>query len=189
MDVTIAGIALLLLAPIMVATALLIRLLIGKPVIFAQELSGLGGRAFTCYKFRTALLIEQASRCRSADTWRKVSWREDDRWALVLGGVLRSSSLDKVPLFFNVLRGDMSLVGPRPIATDELLRYHAQAPEILMARPGLTGMWRQTSARSLRSHSRCVALDRYYIRHWSMRLDFALLIKALSASPHANETT
>ena len=57
-----------------------------------------------------------------------------------------------------------------------------------MARPGLTGMWRQTSTKNLRSPSRCAALDRYYIRHWSMRLDFALLIKAVSASPHANET-
>jgi exopolysaccharide production protein ExoY len=145
----------------MLAVILLIRLSVGRPVFVVEKRIGHRGKTFACLRFRTALshaFVEEA---------------------------LRGSSLDKVPLLFSVLLGDMSLVGPRPIMAHEAQWHHATAPELFMARPGLTGMWRHARAKDRRARARSVALDRYYVRHWSMRLDCALLIKAVAASSHA----
>jgi exopolysaccharide production protein ExoY len=169
-DVTMAGIGLLVLIPIMLVTAVLIRLLVGEPVILPEDMIGFGGRVFVAYKFRT-----------------KVGNASSNLWAEYFVEALRRSSLDKLPQLFNVMRGDMSLVGPRPRAENELLLF-AQAPECLLARPGLTGMW-QVYGRSRDRDNRGteVALDRHYVRHWSMRLDFALLSNAIS-DHHENRT-
>ena len=165
-----AGIGLLVLMPIMLVTAVLIRLLVGEPVILPEDMIGFGGRVFVAYKFRT-----------------KVGNASANLWAEYLVEALRRSSLDKLPQLFNVIRGDMSLVGPRPRAADELLHCFTQAPECLLARPGLTGMW-QVYGRNRDNHRTETALDRYYVRHWSMRLDFALLNNAISASHHEDRT-
>jgi exopolysaccharide production protein ExoY len=158
--------ALVVQTPIILAVAVLIRILMGKPVLFTQERIGFKGRTFTYYEFRTTAENGEGSLDRLA--------ADHIRWAESLGEVLRRSGLYKLPQFFNVLRGDMSLVGPRPILVHQLQRYVSHAPEYFTARPGLTGM-RQANGRT------CIAIDRHYVRHWSMRRDLVLLMKTISA--------
>ena len=175
-DVTIGGIALIVLTPILLASAALIRLLLGKPVIVAEERIGYKGRRFNCYAFRT----HHNRNCEGvANAWRVSSKRIDRYWANVLGLALRASRLERLPRLFNVVRGEMSLIGPRPIAASELPSYRVQLPEYFFARPGVTGIWRYIDRRRLHTRRSRLAIDRYYVRHWSMRLDLALLIKAI----------
>jgi exopolysaccharide production protein ExoY len=173
-DFLIAITALVVQTPIILAVAVLIRILMGKPVLFAQERIGFKGRTFTYYEFRTTVENGEGSLDRLA--------ADHIRWAESLGEVLRRSGLHKLPQFFNVLRGDMSLVGPQPILVHQLQRYVSHAPECFSARPGLTGM-RQANGRT------CIAIDRHYVRHWSMRLDLALLMKTITAVDPAGGPT
>ena len=176
----IAGTALVLLTPIMLASILLIRLLIGKPVFVAESLVGFRGKEFACFRFRTAL-YGHGSPSVACRTW---PGRGYHRWVESLAQALCSSRLDKIPLFYSVLIGDMSLVGPRPLKAHEVQWHLASAPEIFMARPGLTGMWRHVGNND-RTYARYIAVDRYYVHHWSMGLDCVLLIKAVTASSRA----
>jgi exopolysaccharide production protein ExoY len=186
-DILGASIALLLLAPIMITVAGLIRLLIGKPIIFAQERVGFDGSTFVCYKFRTMVrdageVLDQhlLADPNAADEWRRTRKLRNDPRVTCLGNVLRKSSLDELPQLFNVLRGDMSLVGPRPVLPDEIARYGHHARAYLRARPGLTGMW-QANGRSSVGYVGRVARDCYYARHWSLALDLVLLVKTIPA--------
>jgi lipopolysaccharide/colanic/teichoic acid biosynthesis glycosyltransferase len=116
LDIAIAGVALILLAPILFATAILVRLLIGRSVLAASEWVGFGGKAFVCYQFRCAT-------SNSNDASSAILCLNDLSWAEGLACAMRGSGLDKLPLLFGVLRGDMSLIGPRPIKVGELLCY------------------------------------------------------------------
>ena len=191
-DITIASAALVVLAPILLATAGLIRLLIGRPIVLAEEVIGFEGRAFASYKFRTAAAtaeFNQPARVRRvADLWREWAKRDDKSGAESLGELLCMSSLDRLPQFFNVVRGDMSLIGPRPITAAELPCYRDRAPEYFAARPGLTGLWRHTRAHDRDGQATTIPLDRYYVRRWSMWLDLGLFARAVFANPHADET-
>jgi exopolysaccharide production protein ExoY len=187
MDIVISATALLLLAPLMLIVALLVRVSMGSPVIFTQRRVGCGRSTFVCYKFRTMVvdgdrvLREHLARDRAAAReWRETRKLQHDPRVSCLGHILRKSSLDELPQLFNVLRGDMSCVGPRPLVEDELINYGAYARECFRAKPGLTGIW-QVSGRSLCSYSRRVALDRAYVRRWSIWLDLAILIKTIPA--------
>ena len=174
-DIVISSIALIVLTPILLATAGLIRFLISKSVFVPEEWIGFDGHAFVPYQFRSAIW-----NCLEASSLQFS--RNDHSWAESLGGALRASGLYKLPLLFNVLRGDMSLLGPRPIMANEVTRYRKVMPEYFAARPGLTGLWRNSRALN---HGRPItqtALDRYYIRCWSMWLDLGLLFRAISAS-------
>jgi exopolysaccharide production protein ExoY len=172
LDIVLATAILIVAAPIMLAVAALIRVIMGGPVLFSQQRLGFNGRVFICYKFRSMAVDagEQLRRHLTADPEAAREWvetqklRSDPRigW---LGRVLRKSSLDELPQLFNVLRGDMSLVGPRPIVIDELWRYGRHAHAYFRARPGLTGM-RQTSGRNRVSYAIRVARDCYYVRKW-----------------------
>jgi len=139
-DIVFASIALVVLAPMLLVTATLIRVLIGKSAIVAKQWIGFGGKTFEAYQFRTA--VEGSEDRRSA-----LLWRNDHCWAASLGDAVQASGLDKLPLLLNVLRGDMSLIGPRPIMAGELSRYGSHMPEYFAARPGLTGVWRHAPAR------------------------------------------
>ena len=163
-DIMIAVTALVVQAPIILAVAVFIRIVTGKPVVSTQERVGFKGRTFTHYEFRTTAGEGVLDRPATDH----VLWTES------LGEALRRSGLYKLPQFVNVLRGDMSLVGPQPILVHELQRYLAHAPEYFTARPGLTSM-RQANGRT------CIAIDRHYVRHWSMRRDLALLMKTIFA--------
>jgi exopolysaccharide production protein ExoY len=187
MDIALASLALVLLGPLVLAIALLIRLGLGAPVVFAQPRIGAGGSVFTFYKFRTMPVNADdiLSRHLRADPAAAKEWREtrklrNDPRVGCLGNVLRKSSMDELPQLFNVLRGDMSLVGPRPIVPAELRYYGRHAHICFRARPGLTGVW-QVSGRNLVSYSTRVGLDRYYARNWSLRLDCLVLIKTVPA--------
>ena len=136
-DIVIASMALIVLAPMLLVTATLIRVLIGKSAIVAKQWIGFGGKTFEAYQFRTA--VEGSEDRRSA-----LLWCNDRCWVASLGDALQASGLDRLPLLLNVLRGDMSLIGPRPIMGGELSRYSSQ---MLTARPGLTGVWRHAPAR------------------------------------------
>ena len=187
MDLVIASLAIVLLSPIMLAVAGLIRCVMGGPVIFAQQRVGLNGTLFVCYKFRTMrlnaedLLVQHlAANPEAAAEWEARRKLMEDPRVGCLGNILRKSSLDELPQLFNVLRGEMSLVGPRPIVPGELHCYGAYARECFKAKPGLTGIW-QVSGRNRLSYSDRVALDRYYARKWSVWLDLAVLTKTIPA--------
>ena len=195
LDVVGASIALVLLAPIMLMVAVLVRLLMGGPAIFAHKRVGFDGRTFACYKFRTMLVDGEAvlRRHLAADTdaaeeWRATRKLRNDPRVGCLGNILRKSSLDELPQLINVLRGDMSLVGPRPVVPDEIERYGRHARKCFRARPGLTGVW-QVTGRNGVSYPARIARDLYYARHWSLLLDLALLIKTIPAVMNFDQTS
>jgi exopolysaccharide production protein ExoY len=174
-DIIISSIALTLLAPILLAAAGLIRFLISKSVFVTDEWIGVSGQAFVPYQFRSTI--------RNCEEESSLQFSLNDHsWAESLGGALRASGLDRLPLLFNVLRGDMSLLGPRPIMANEVIRYRKVMPEYFAARPGLTVLWRRSRALNHRRPITQTALDRYYIRCWSMWLDLGLLFREISAS-------
>ncbi len=157
----------------------------GGSVIFAHPRIGYEGNAFLCYKFRTMVIDGDAvlQKCLNDNPEALREWREtrklkSDPRVTWLGHVLRKSSLDELPQLINVIRGDMSVVGPRPIVAEELSRYGSCSADYLRARPGLTGLW-QVSGRSGLGYEQRVALDRYYVRRWSIALDLAILFRTL----------
>jgi exopolysaccharide production protein ExoY len=187
LDISVALAALILLCPLMLMVASLIKLTIGGPVIFAHPRVGLNGRTFRCLKFRSMIINGDEvlgryleSNPAAAREWRENRKLKSDPRVTPLGRLLRKSSLDELPQFFNVLRGEMSCVGPRPIVAAELERYGSHVGCYLGARPGITGMW-QVSGRSMLRYRRRVALDRIYVRHWSIWLDIALLVRTVPA--------
>ena len=157
-DITFALTALVLLAPLMLLLAACLGIVFGSPIIATIDWVGSGGRVFAAYTFR------------------------------IKASPLRKSGLDKLPLLFNVLRGDLSFVGPRPITREELVRYYgAHAGDYLKTRPGLTGLSQVNSGG--RVGPACVALDRCYVRRWSMGLDLVLLLKTALAGLKSDERT
>jgi exopolysaccharide production protein ExoY len=186
-DLVGASLGLVLLSPLMLTVALLICAVLGKPVIFSQRRVGFNGKSFVCYKFRSMVKDADAvlRRHLSADEAAASEWREtqklkNDPRVNGLGRVLRKASIDELPQLYNVLRGDMSLVGPRPVLPDELARYGRHTDAYLQARPGMTGMWQANGRNSVGYRGR-VARDRYYARHWSLVLDLHLLVKTIPA--------
>jgi exopolysaccharide production protein ExoY len=187
MDVVIAGTALLILMPLLLGVGLLIYLLDGRPILISQSRVGHGGRLFPCYKFRTmvvdadrALERHLASDPQARRQWEAMRKLNPDPRVTLLGQVLRRSSIDELPQLWNVLCGDMSCVGPRPVVPAELPRYGAQARHYLRTRPGVTGLW-QVSGRSSTTYMRRVALDVFYVRNWSLWLDVFVLAMTIPA--------
>jgi exopolysaccharide production protein ExoY len=186
-DIAIAASGLILLSPVMVFVAIMIWLTMGRPVLFGHNRIGHDGRAFRCYKFRTMIegaedVLRQylASNPDAEKEWRETHKLRNDPRITPLGAFLRKSSIDELPQLINVLRGDMSCVGPRPIVTDELARYGEKAADYLRARPGLTGAW-QVSGRTSLSYADRVALDAEYVRQWSVWKDLLILAKTVPA--------
>lgn len=195
MDIPIALLALIVLSPLMLLTALLIKATVGGPVIFGHRRVGLNGDPFYCLKFRTMvrdgdeiLARHLADDPEAAREWRETRKLKNDPRVTPLGKVLRSSSIDELPQLINILRGEMSCVGPRPIVADELERYGSHAAEYYKARPGLTGLW-QVSGRSELSYPERVALDCAYVRQWSLRNDCMILLKTIPAVIHYERTS
>src|SRR5215204_4076082 len=172
----------------------MIRLTMGSPVLFAHTRIGYDGRQFRCYKFRT-MVVNADSRLAvhlKKDPHAALEWSEcrklrHDPRITVLGHLLRKSSIDELPQLFNVLRGEMSCVGPRPIVDEELKLYGGFLAEYLKARPGLTGLW-QTSGRSKVGYERRVALDCHYVRNWSIWLDARILVKTIFVLANFDES-
>jgi exopolysaccharide production protein ExoY len=194
LDVTIASTTLILMAPTMLLIALLIMITTGGPVFFVQQRVGFNRRLFGCLKFRTMvadasdrLAVHLAENPDAAQAWRETQKLKNDPRVTWLGNILRKSSLDELPQLFNVLRGDMSCIGPRPVLLDELKRYGDHDTDYAKAKPGLTGMW-QVNGRSKTSYAHRVNCDRYYVRRWSVALDFKILFKTIPAVMKIDET-
>jgi len=179
--------ALVLMAPLLIAVGLAIWLCGTGPVVFSQERIGRNGRAFRCYKFRTMVSNgdQLFAQLIANDPLARLEWetlhklRQDPR-VTPFGKFLRMSSLDELPQLFNVLKGDMSLVGPRPIVSAEAGRYGRRFRSYCMVKPGLTGLW-QVSGRNNTSYRRRVALDVTYARRASLSLDLWIMLRTVPA--------
>ncbi len=167
-DLLIALPALLLLSPVLLAVALLVRLRLGTPVFFRQARPGLRADPFTLIKFRTMTDARDAEGRLLSDAERLTP----------LGRFLRASSLDELPELWNVVRGDMSLVGPRPLLVQYLARYTPEQARRHEVRPGITG-WAQVNGRQTLLFSQRLALDVWYVEHLSLGLDLRILWRTL----------
>jgi exopolysaccharide biosynthesis polyprenyl glycosylphosphotransferase len=183
LDLVISSAALLLLWPLMLVIAIAVKLESRGPAIYASLRVGKRGIPFVCYKFRTMVL--------GANRLRKVLDHLNERRGpffkiandprvTPLGRFLRKYSLDELPQFWNVLKGDMSLVGPRPHPLEDVEQYSAGHEQRLEVIPGMTGLW-QVTARENPSFETCVQLDVGYIRHWSLLLDCKILLRTVPA--------
>jgi len=166
LDLLLASAAIVFLSPMMLAIAVLVRLLLGKPVLFRQRRPGLHGVPFTFLKFRTMTEARDPGGNLRADAERLTRF----------GGFLRSLSLDELPELFNVIRGDMSLVGPRPLLMQYLELYSAGQARRHEVRPGITG-WAQVSGRNAIGWDKKFALDVWYVDHGSLWLDVKILAR------------
>ncbi len=185
-DLLVSGCALAFLAPLLLMIAMMIRLG-GGPALFGQWRLGMDGRRFRCLKFRTmvddaeSLLRTHLVRNPEASAEWMRSWklRHDPRVTRI-GRFLRKSSIDELPQLINVLKGEMSLVGPRPIVESEVRYYADNIMYYLQVRPGITGLW-QVSGRADTGYPRRVALDCWYVRNWSLWHDIAILFGTVPA--------
>ncbi len=173
---------LVLFGPLMLVVALIITF-DGGPAVFGHRRIGAGGRPFTCWKFRSmvvdadSVFAELLARDPNARAeWAATRKLRDDPRITRIGGLLRRTSLDELPQLFNVLAGEMSLVGPRPIVEEEVARYRACFPFYMRCRPGLTGLW-QISGRNDIDYSRRVQLDTAYVFGWSFWDDILILLR------------
>jgi lipopolysaccharide/colanic/teichoic acid biosynthesis glycosyltransferase len=183
MDILLSAVLLALLWPVMLIIAMTIKLWSRGPVIYRSRRLGKCGRPFDCYKFRTMVpgadrlqeaLRHQNERC---GPFFKIA---GDPRLTPLGGFLRKYSLDELPQLWNVLRGDMSLVGPRPHPVEDCVRYSSEHCQRLEVKPGVTGLW-QVLARANPSFEICMLLDLVYIEEWSVLLDCGILLKTIPA--------
>jgi len=183
-DFLIAGLLVIVLLPVFAAIAVAVRA-DGGPVFYAQSRIGRRGRSFQCLKFRSMsvkadeilrdYLAANAEAAQEWEIYRKL--RHDPRVTRV-GRLLRATSLDELPQLWNVLRMDMSLVGPRPILQAEVCRYESKFDYYCETRPGVTGLW-QVSGRSTTSYARRVQLDTWYVSNWTIWLDISILVRTV----------
>jgi exopolysaccharide production protein ExoY len=186
-DIVGALIFFVVLGPMYLLIALSVRVGMGKPVHFWQNRLGVHGHRFRVYKFRSMVhnaenVLDEFLSCNDMartewDTFQKL---ERDPRITPIGRVLRKLSLDELPQFWNVLKGDMSLVGPRPCMERQKSLYGKDWNHYCAVRPGITGLW-QVSGRNCLSYARRVELDVYYVSNWSIWLDCKILLKTFRA--------
>ena len=167
-DLILTSLGLIILSPIILLTAILVRIFLGTPVLFRQTRPGYKGTPFTVYKFRTMTDTRDA----------QGNLLSDDIRLTRFGKFLRSLSLDELPELFNILRGEMSLVGPRPLLMEYLPLYSAEQMRRHDVHPGLTG-WAQINGRNAIDWPTRFALDVWYVDHWSFWLDIEILFMSL----------
>ena len=186
-DVTGAVLALLVLLPVMLMIAAIMKLTSPGPVLFAHRRLGKDGRAFHCLKFRSMVTnsAEVLAQHLAENEAARAEWALDhklrnDPRITELGRFLRRSSLDELPQLINVLVGEMSLVGPRPIVTDEVVRYGRYISYYTSVTPGITGLW-QISGRNDMSYRRRVAIDTSYARNRCTKMDISIMLRTIPA--------
>lgn len=177
----------ILISPILLGIAVAVCISNGGGIIFAHRRVGMYGKTFPCYKFQTMVndadkvlekyLAENPSARRE---WQETFKLTNDPRVTKLGNFLRRTSLDELPQLWNVILGDMSLVGPRPIVEEEVPKYGKNIREYYMVPPGITGMW-QVSGRSDTTYPERVAMDTWYVRNWSVWIDIMYLFKTVKA--------
>jgi undecaprenyl-phosphate galactose phosphotransferase len=175
----------LLIIPILIICAL-IKISSPGPAIYKQQRVGKNGRPFLCYKFRTMYkdADQRLKTILETDMNAKAEWEhnwklKNDPRVTKIGNILRKTSLDEIPQIFNVLKGQMSLIGPRPVTQDEIVKYYKDNAELCFCvLPGITGLW-QVSGRSNTSYDHRVSLDSWYVRNWNLWLDIVILMKTV----------
>jgi exopolysaccharide production protein ExoY len=187
MDIAFCLIALLFLMPILIVVCIAIKISDGGPILFRQSRVGKAGAEFVCYKFRSMVLnsnevlIEHLDRNLAArDEWEIYRKLKKDPRITILGRFIRKTSIDELPQILNVLRGDMSLVGPRPIMRDEIKNYGRYFVHYTSVLPGITGLW-QVNGRNNTTYSRRVALDTVYSKNQTISLYFMIILKTVPA--------
>ena len=194
-DIAVAVAALTLAAPVILVIMAVQRLTMRGPIFFSHGRVGYNGRMFSCYKFRTMVANAQrvleehlANDPAARQEWEETQKLRRDPRITFFGQMLRKSSLDELPQLFNILRGDMSCVGPRPVVADELQRYGPFAADYLRTRPGLTGLW-QVTGRNATDYSHRVFLDSQYVRNWSLWADIIILWRTVFAVMRFDQTS
>jgi undecaprenyl-phosphate galactose phosphotransferase len=188
-DFVVASALLLFVAPLLAVVALKIKLFDGGAVVFTHIRIGRHGRLFKCYKFRTMIpnSAEVLAELLASDPEARAEWEKDrklknDPRITPIGRFLRRTSLDELPQLMNIVKGEMSLVGPRPVVPDELDLYGEARVYYLQVRPGLTGLW-QISGRNDVDYERRVSLDTWYVRNWTLWSDVLILFRTLLIVP------
>jgi exopolysaccharide production protein ExoY len=191
-DVILALSGIVLLSPLLIICFVAIVLTSPGPAVFRHRRVGFKRKYFDCYKFRTMVTDapERLSHLLDTDREAAAEWKancklHNDPRVTAIGSILRKSSLDELPQLFNVLKGDMSIVGPRPVTEEELVRYCGTMDAYLACRPGITGLW-QVSGRSTTTYKRRVACDAFYAQNWSMILDAKIMIVTLPSVLHSD---
>lgn len=186
-DICLALISLIALSPLFLLVALAIKATDPGPIFFRHRRIGNNGVPFDCLKFRTmhsdghALLdAHLRNNPEAQQEWAKTRKLKNDPRVTVIGEFLRKTSLDELPQIVNILLGEMSVVGPRPVVADEIELYGADAQHYLATRPGLTGAW-QVSGRNDVTYSERVRLDRDYVANWSLTTDVVLILRTVPA--------
>jgi exopolysaccharide production protein ExoY len=186
-DVFVASLVLLLTFPLFIIVAVMLKVTDPGPVIYKHVRVGLLGRRFTCFKFRSMVVdAENVLKALLDDNpgaraeWERSQKLINDPRVTRVGRILIESSLDELPQLVNVLRGEMSLVGPRPIDPSEMSHYGDRLASYVSARPGLTGAW-QISGRSDGEYDQRVELDANYVSNWSFSTDLSILLRAMCA--------
>jgi exopolysaccharide production protein ExoY len=184
-DLTAAMTLLLFALPAMFFIAVIMFSTDRGPILFSHERIGRNGKRFRCLKFRSMVVNSQEALRRHLELfpqaraeWEASQKLRDDPRITPLGRFLRATSLDELPQLINVIRGEMSLVGPRPIVQDEVVRYADQIDHYAAVRPGITGLW-QVSGRSDCDYDQRVQLDTRYVREWSFSGDLVILLKTI----------
>lgn len=186
-DITLAIAGILLIAPLLIFCFVATFATSSRSAVFLHRRIGFQGKPFDCYKFRTMVMDADeclreylASNPEASAEWAATRKLQFDPRVTAIGSILRKTSLDELPQLFNVLKGDMSIVGPRPVVDEELIKYSTSVHEYYACRPGITGLW-QVSGRSSTTYSKRVACDAYYARNWSMLLDAQIVLVTLPA--------
>lgn len=182
-DYTIALIAIIVLMPLYALIALLVKLDSQGPVVYRRRVMGVNGHQFDAFKFRTMRIDGDAilaAHPELKEELERTGKLKDDPRITRIGKILRKTSLDEIPQLINVLRNEMSIVGPRMISPPEMAIYKQMGMNLLTVKPGITGLW-QVSGRSDVSYDERIRLDMYYIRNWSIWLDIQLLLRTLPA--------
>lgn len=175
----------ILILPIFVMIVLLIYLDSPGPIVFGHKRIGQGGKEFSCYKFRSmvpnaqeALEVYLKENPAAREEWERDFKLKDDPRVTRIGKFLRKTSLDELPQLWNVLIGNMSLVGPRPIVRDEIVKYGDYINDFYLVTPGITGVW-QVSGRSDTTYEERVLMDSWYVHNWSVWIDIVYLLKTV----------
>ncbi len=184
-DIVIASATIILMLPIFILITLVILVTLGRPIFVIQQRLGFNHKPFGCLRFRTSIseVDEQNwhnfAYCskRQHDVVKNQEFESNANVSWI-GNLLRDSSLDELPQLFNILRGEMSCIGPRPIVGAEVERYGSYVADYIRAKPGLTGMWQVNECRS-RTYAYRINCDRYYIRRWSPWLDCMILFRTV----------
>lgn len=184
-DILLIILSLGLTVPVMIVLSILIKATTPGPVFYTHKRVGRNGKILGCLKFRSMYnnSAEMLKEILATDPVRRAQWAAerkfiDDPRVTPFGKFLRKTSMDELPQIFNILKGEMSFVGPRPVTDEELIMYGKSAPFVLSVTPGLSGMW-QVSGRSDTGYEERVSLDRYYIQNWSIWLDLWIIIRTV----------